>query len=147
MPFGNAVAVTADQRAEIRAVSQITIQCIVAQHDVAEIAVFVRYFERLHDAAISHDARLHAVGIAQRVNFHRRPVQVLPNGSPAIGELALLMQQHFFVAQPARAKPATSNATVRVVLINNFIFMDVFSGDEFLVGWKAAFEFRGNDFR
>jgi hypothetical protein len=74
MSFRNAIAVATDQSTEIRAVGQIVFQRVIAQHHVAKVSILVRHRQRLHNAAISHDARGHAVGVAQGVNLHRRPI-------------------------------------------------------------------------
>ena len=78
----DAVAVATDERAEIRTAFHIgrvhvTIQRVEAEHDVGEFAVFVRHAQRLDDAAVGHDARLGALGVAQRVDFNRFAVRHL----------------------------------------------------------------------
>src|ERR1035441_7348844 len=81
----DAVAVAADERAEVRSGLEIAVQIIVAEHDIAEFAVFVRHFERLDDAAVGHDARFHSLAVAQGVNCHRRAVRGIAEGSLADG--------------------------------------------------------------
>src|ERR1035441_6062997 len=81
----DAVAIAADERAEVRSGLEIAVQIIVAEHDVAEFAVLVRHFERLDNAAISHDARLHSLGVAQGVNLDRRAVRHFAEGRLADG--------------------------------------------------------------
>ena len=44
LPLGNAIAIPANQRAEIGAVGQITVQIVVAQHDIADMAITVGAF-------------------------------------------------------------------------------------------------------
>ncbi len=116
MALGDAVAVTADQRAKIRAVGQITAQRVIAQHHVAVGPVFVRHQQRLHNPAIRHDARRHPIGIPQRVDLHRRPSKVLPNGSGVIWEMFRV------VAQPlnnttVRPKVSKTTFVLRIVFM------------------------------
>ena len=49
-------------------------QVVVAEHDVAELAVAVGRLQRSDDAAIGHDFHLDAVGVGQRVEVNRRAV-------------------------------------------------------------------------
>ena len=85
--LGDAVAVTSDQRAEIWRAFQIAFQIVVAQHHVAELAMFVRHLERRDNAAVSHDRRLHAVAVAEGVEFDRRAVRQLPERGFSYGSL------------------------------------------------------------
>ena len=68
---GDSIPVPADQTAEVRTALQITVERVVAEHDIAELAVFVRNFQRHDDAAVIANARLDAFRVAQRVNIHR----------------------------------------------------------------------------
>ena len=66
----NAVAVAANQRAKIRRRLDVAVQVVETQHDVGELAGFIRRLERRDDAAVSHDRRRHAVTVAQRIKFN-----------------------------------------------------------------------------
>ena len=110
----DAVAVTTDQRAKIRTafeigVVHITVQIVEAEHDVGELAVLVRHWKRLHDAAVSHDARLGAFGVAQRVDFNGVPSGVLPKSAFVMVPLGVFD----IVSQPVKhAAKSPSDVTV-----------------------------------
>ena len=88
LALGDAVAVAADQRAEVRAVLDVIGQVVVAEHHVAEVAVAVGHLQEDDEAAVIADAGLGALVVAQRVEVHRGAVLRLAEGLH--GDLSLL---------------------------------------------------------
>ena len=58
---GDPVGIASHDDAEIGRVDQISIELVVAQDHVAEVAVLVRHPNRHNDAALSHGAHFHAL--------------------------------------------------------------------------------------
>src|SRR5204863_4698500 len=63
--FGDAISVTADNCAEVWAAFQICIKVVKAEHDITELAVAVRNFERGDDAAVVGDLNFSSAAIRQ----------------------------------------------------------------------------------
>src|SRR5262249_30699642 len=76
-PFGDAVGVTARERAEKRMAFQVLIQGIEAEYNVVQLAFAVRSSERNDNAAVGDDPGLDAVRVRQRVKLNALPVRCL----------------------------------------------------------------------
>src|SRR5262245_18132336 len=75
--FGDAVGVSARERAEERMALQVLIQAVEAEHDVVHLALAVRSFERNNYAAVGGDSGLYAIRVGQRVNLNALSVRRL----------------------------------------------------------------------
>ncbi|MPN01788.1 hypothetical protein SDC9_149000 [bioreactor metagenome] len=80
LAFGDAVAVAADHRPEIRSLLQVTIQVVVAQHDIAEFSVAIGHLERNDDSAIIHNAGFRSLAVAQSEQVDLAAIRQLAEG-------------------------------------------------------------------
>src|SRR6185436_12367893 len=74
LPFSNAIAVTSDQAAKEMVALDVTLERVMAEHHVAELAVLVGHGERDDGASVSENARFGAVAVSQRAQVDGRSV-------------------------------------------------------------------------
>ena len=101
----DAIAVAADDGAEVRRVLHVVLDAVVAEDDVAERAGLVRHLQRHDDGAVVGDPHLDAVRVGQRVEIDGGAVG--EGAEAALGHGRLRQRP----ARPAaRARPAVSRS-------------------------------------
>ncbi len=65
-PLADAVAVAADDGAEEWRLVEVTLEVVVAEHDVTELPCLVGHLQRRDDAAVGDGFHFHPVGVGQR---------------------------------------------------------------------------------
>src|SRR5829696_2783877 len=91
------ISMTPNQRAEITWVADVIVEPFIAEHDVAQSAVAIRYLERRDCAAIRHDRDFNAAVIRERVKIHL-PTNIQTRGHRAevlFGYLHRLLKTRF----------------------------------------------------
>src|SRR5215470_8708658 len=73
-PMRDPVTVPPDQGAEESLVRQISLDAVIAKHDVFELAFAIRSLERDDNATEVGDGDFHALLVGQGVKIHRTPV-------------------------------------------------------------------------
>ena len=71
---GDAVAIASHDGSEVGVYLEVAVQAVESEDHVGELAVPVRRLQAHDDGAVSHDSRLHAVLVGERVEFDRGPV-------------------------------------------------------------------------
>src|SRR5437763_14920800 len=63
--FGDAIPITADDRAEVRVAFQIPVKVIEAENNIVTLAVAIRHLERCDNAAVVSDLNFSSATIRQ----------------------------------------------------------------------------------
>src|SRR5690348_17748243 len=72
--MSDAIAVPADDRAEVRRGPHVLLERVKAQDDVVESAEPIQCLERYDDPAIVEHAELHPMAVPERVDAHGSPL-------------------------------------------------------------------------
>ncbi len=71
LALGNAITVAPYNRAKVWTLLDVLVQIVETQRHILQLSVFIRYDDRLYDAAIRQDPHPHLMDIGQNVFCHR----------------------------------------------------------------------------
>ena len=117
---GDPVAVASHQAAEVRTLGKVSGQVVVAEHDVAQLALTIRNQQRPHDPAVGGDGRAETVAIGQAVEVHRGSVWCPAKGHALDAGLGSSVRW-IWDFHACFGPRTTSGGRVRPILVENVV--------------------------
>ena len=120
-PCCNSISVSADDRAKVRVLIQISVQFVESQHDIIELSIAIRHHERDKNAAIISNLRLQGLSILKSVKLHFRAIGCDPKRF--FHSLVRLQRREFteFKEVPRNAERTLSLTLSQFVTVINWL--------------------------